>query len=278
MPPQLSKPALSQIPIKHRVCDTLVGREYPLPGKEIPKAAVRKLHPWLSNFVGMNSAEAARKVAARWNFLSDRMLIRIRDFFRGFPPKSIVVGKSEAVLMLSRSSWDETFEKHWYLAPPPNPRQLRNGLRPFGFDGSALISDFMSAFGGLREEVPGNSGYFPAIQDWTRFDKYLRGMWDLRLDPKLSSWSHAVVLYESQNGDVVLMRRDQALAWWDHEINVVRPLRKTFRGFLGHYSRYIHSEYPFSPWAPPTRKKQLRENRMANRLEKIGMESFQSTR
>lgn len=271
-----SQPARLRVPIEHRVRETLCALEYPLPGKEIPKSRVRKLHPWLRDFVGKTSKEAAEMIASRWNCLSDRMLIRIRDFFLGFRPKSIIIAKSEAVFMLSRPSWDKTFDKHWFIAPPPDSRQLRNGLRRFGFEESSLISDFMSAFGGLREEIPDVSGYFPAIYEWIRFDKYLRATWDLCIDPKLALWSSAVVFYISLNGDVVLLRPDQTVGWWDHEVNAVKPLRKSFRGFLQYYGKCIQSDYPFSSWAPPTHKERLRANRISRKLENEGMRLVRS--
>jgi hypothetical protein len=183
-----------------------------------------------------------------------------------------MVGESEAVLMVSRPSKDKTFDKHWFIAPPQDPRELRNALRRFGFQESSVIADFVTAFGGLREELPGVSGYFPAIQHWERFDSpWMRAMWDQPLTSKLAAWQGAVIFYVSLNGDVLLLRRDQALAWWDHEMNAVRPLRKTFRGFLQYYGKYIQSDFPFSSCAPPSEEEILRDTKTSKGLNKVWM-------
>ena len=46
-------------------------------------------------------------------------------------------------------------------------------------------------------------------------------------------------------------------------------LRKTVRGFLQYYGKYIQAEYPFSSWAPPTEEEGLQDTKTQKKLNKV---------
>jgi hypothetical protein len=168
------------------------------------------------------------------------------NFFLRCTPQSILVNDASAWLVV-RDRPRPGFEsgKEWFLPSPTDPAVVSDALTRFQIRSNRRLSLFLREFAGLRECMPDISGYFPRVQDWLPFEKYVVEMgWGVSRIPRV--WSGAVVFFESLCGDALLLDRAGRLGWWCHELdNHYKVLFRTFDRFPAHYLTYARQPYPF---------------------------------
>lgn len=164
--------------------------EYPLPGDLIPNRVRQQLDPWLAQCIDCGPGGVRSRLHDRWSELKSVGMGALVGHFLNFTPHSILVDAAGSWLVLRSRELDaETGQEwlnEWYLPPPTEVSAVDEALSRFQIHNSPVLSSFLREFAGLREELPDVSGYFPRVQDWVPFEKYVAEVgWEMSNIPRV---------------------------------------------------------------------------------------------
>lgn len=214
--------------------------EYLLPCAEMDAEVKESLHPWLRQMVGQSSQGVAKVVKKRWEGIQSPSLKSLRNRVQEFEPRSIVVGSNGAYLCVLRRRDNAGL----YIAPPLEEDQVVQCVSICNMQDNGVFREFVQSFAGLRESMPGSSGYFL----YNRPTSYAH-MIDKSVDG-YADWESSKIIYHAINGDSVALRPDGAVAWCVLSEAKMKPLSDDFASFVEHYVRYKEIAWPFDSYGP----------------------------
>ncbi len=214
--------------------------EYLLPCAEMPDEVQRSLHPWLRQMIGQSPSDVTSLLMERWANINAEPLQSLRAHFLEFRPRSILVHRDKAYLGIVRVDKGDKL----FVPPPLDDEMITELVGAFDTDDNKVFFEFLRHFSGIREDLPGYSGYFASDSLLRVTDFYDEGVGGY------DSWKTSMIVYHAMNGDHLFMRSDGAVAWCVFAEYKVKPLSDDFDGFVNHYIEYKRTAYPFDSYGP----------------------------
>jgi hypothetical protein len=173
-------------------------------------------------------------------------------------------GRTENVMACSDDEVESLAREHWaldnadvddapdwglYVGPPIERPHVARVISTLGHE-SAEAVDYFVAFSDLRESPPGIAGGVCAVDELVQI---VRETLLPRL-PKLSedvrrSWSGALPLFFSRNGDLVLLGTRGTVAWHNAAERRIDERWSSLRDFVTTYAAHLSRAAPFDSYS-----------------------------
>ncbi len=209
--------------------------EYALPcvTAEMPTHAAKSLTRWMKRWIELDSDQIIETLTTEWAGIRDLRVTRFRDVILKGRPFALAYGDARWSLALERHCPD--FDRRTvYIEPPLQPEDLERYLALQGLKDHALMREFYTYFGGLRQFGPLYAGNFERPEEWTSLrgigwdeNSFCEESWDTDAD-----WLDALILYTTISGDMVIRNAEDQTAWALMAEGRVTPFAPSFAGFL----------------------------------------------
>lgn len=182
--------------VKGRPLD-VATTEYRLPAANVPEEHAKLLGPWLTQFVGVSTADANRLLWSRWAN-APPALKPLCDRLHDYDAFSIVIHHDQPYLGIYRDNGG----MDGYFVPPPLPDETVEQVASKFAESNESLRQFIKYFGGLRPLPPGmNAGFVYDEVESLHDDGHTREL------------DSTMILYRAHNGDRLVVREDGAIDW-----------------------------------------------------------------
>jgi hypothetical protein len=213
--------------------------EYPLPAK-VNKSTLAALHPWISLAATLTPTKARTYIAARWKELRGDALCHVRDYLLECEVTSLVLTGSYTWLLCVHSNGGFNL-----VGPPLSSDSVKKQQSHWLLNDNLLLNDFLTHFGGLREDFAPGGGCFINDQEWEGVNKpwmeQVKGQHD---------WKDSLIVFSSRSGDKLLLHRSGRVGWWIADEMQMRNAYENLETCLLDYVRYREAPWPFEPREP----------------------------
>lgn len=208
--------------------------EYRLPVRGMPESDLANLHPWLRSVARLAPSDAQTLLRSRWLPEPDGALGELTRFFCEYRATSIVVHGDRAWLMCQRPETKHVASTFFLIPEPVEADVVERHLHQRGFD-DPLLSRFIVAFAGMREDFFPGAGVFAGWRDDWRF---LDEPWMAESLQGYAAWEGALLLFSSQTGDTLLAHNSGKVGWWTGETSEIRLFAENLDEMCYRYHEY----------------------------------------
>lgn len=131
----------------------------------------------------------------------------------------------------------------WYLPSRDPLIDFSQCLTESGHGSNSELLEFLTYFGGIGDD-PEYYGQFMFRPPWKSFSNEVHSWFNYRIDG-YSKWEDALMLYESLDGSVALIRKDGSIGWWMTAELRVRHFAANLAEFVSYYTKSRKSKEPF---------------------------------
>lgn len=168
----------------------------PLPAEDIPSDVRESLHPWISGFIGLSTAEATQRLHERWASINHPSLLELRKTLSDFEVRSVVdYGEGGLIYAVRRNAKDEYVGNTFYLPGPLDNAILDTQLNRASHSDIATLREFLQYFAGLAEDTTTAGDFVYLDLPWETFTDSWNGSIE-----GFEDWQDSLMLYTSRNG------------------------------------------------------------------------------
>jgi hypothetical protein len=213
---------------------------YSLPFQFEDLHSLTDLDPWFARLAGLRANEIAEVLREDWHGIKSAQVAAFRDALLAFTPTSIVYAADGPRDVWRKGWWlrmnlPET-DEGWSevnLHAPPDPDALEMVLDRYDLPEREVVSEFLRSFYKLSNALAGSSSAFYE-PPWFRLVE--SGYYDDvdkpgHFDPH-REWADAFLIYNTFDGNWVLMKPNGEIGWYIAPEIRIRPLTPSFSGFL----------------------------------------------
>ncbi len=212
----------------------------------MPSEERARIHPWLTQFVGMSPEHAHQVLESRWAGVTTRPLFKVRELLLSFGCTSLFVAEQHGWLGSERSPDDCDL---FLIAEPIAAERIDHLLDHHGLSGNELFREFLVQFGGLRED-PIVSGDF--VRGDEEAMQIVNEPWMKEDVAGYDNWEGSAIIYRARNGDTVLLHPSGPIAWWTCAERRIDHKADDFGEFLEYFVEYKRTDWPFDSYGPYT--------------------------
>lgn len=203
---------------------------------------------WLAAFRNDSAVRVRERLERYWAPLRTPEFREFAAFLLEAEEFGIVNDYGGYLFGQSKDTTGQRIGDRWYLPcrdPSPNFSEL---LQESGHTPEDKLFEFLTYFGGIGDDLH-YSGRFMFHPPWRKFTSEVASWFDYRIDG-FADWEDALMLYESLDGSVALIRNDGTVGWWMTAELRVRPTSQNLAGFITYYMKARKSRSPFCCYSP----------------------------
>jgi hypothetical protein len=213
--------------------------EYSLP-VELPPTILASLDPWIRKVACLAPGDVLDRLQVRWSTLRNEALCQLRDYLLESDITSLVLQDSCAWLLSVNESGGFTL-----IGPPTDLNRIHAQLPPWRLDHHSPLAEFVSNFGGLREDFAPGGGWFIDDHNWEGVNQ----SWMKDIEG-FSDWEGSLILFTSRGGDLLLMHHTGRIGWWVSDEVRMKDAYDDFDSAIIDFVRYQKAAWPFDPYEP----------------------------
>lgn len=203
---------------------------------------------WLAAFRNDSAAQVRERLERFWASLQTREFCELAALLLEAEEFGIVDNYGGYLFGQSKDSTGERIGDRWYLPCRDPSLTFSELLQESGHSPEGELFEFLTYFGGVGDDL-NYSGRFMFHPPWRKFTSEVASWFDYRI-AGFADWEDALMLYESLDGSVALIRHDGAVGWWMTAELRVRPTTRNLSGFVTHYIKARKSHSPFCCYSP----------------------------
>jgi hypothetical protein len=214
--------------------------EYFLPVRNVLEADLAPLGPWLQAVARGDADAAKRALEERWQQYRHDPFRDLIEYYLAFQPNGVVIHDQKAWLLCFRSETAFSEGTMYLLPEPVDDHNVRTRLSNCGFRDD-LLTQFLCAFSGIREDFFPSAGYFVEGAGEWRLIGSDDEAWEAEFEKTVAGyteWHGALHFYHSRSSDTLLVHPTGKVGWWVGDDLKIVEYAPSFADFCALYTRF----------------------------------------